>query len=68
MYVEFSSLLAKDKQKKGKFSFQVEVGDTLGNMTMHQVVTDSRKVSHLCMIAYSLQFCAWHIQNTLQIW
>lgn len=42
MFVEFSSLLSKDKQKKGKFSLQVEDGDTPGNLTIHQVENDSK--------------------------
>uniref|UniRef100_A0A8W8NK91 Uncharacterized protein n=1 Tax=Magallana gigas TaxID=29159 RepID=A0A8W8NK91_MAGGI len=39
---ECSSLLSKDKQKKGKFSIQVEEGDSPGKLTIHQVENDSQ--------------------------
>uniref|UniRef100_A0A8W8NT31 Uncharacterized protein n=1 Tax=Magallana gigas TaxID=29159 RepID=A0A8W8NT31_MAGGI len=41
-YIEFSSLLLKDKQKKGKFSIQVEDGDSPGKLAIHQVENDSQ--------------------------
>ncbi|XP_061165169.1 uncharacterized protein LOC133174133 [Saccostrea echinata] len=40
-YVDFIKLLSKDKQKKGKFSLQVEDGDSPGKLTIHQVENDS---------------------------
>lgn len=39
-YVDFVKLLSKDKQKNGKFSLQVEDGDSLGKLTIHQVDND----------------------------
>lgn len=41
-YIEFASLLSKDKQKKGKLSIQVEDGDSPGKLTIHQVENDSQ--------------------------
>lgn len=41
-YIEFSSLLSKDKRRKGKFSLQVEDGDSPGQLTIHQVENDSQ--------------------------
>lgn len=40
--IEFKSLLSKEKQKKGKFSLQVEEGDDVGKITIYQLDTESQ--------------------------
>lgn len=41
-FIEFKSLLSKEKQKKGKFSLQVEEGDDVGKITIHQLDNESQ--------------------------
>ncbi|XP_061178895.1 uncharacterized protein LOC133187509 isoform X1 [Saccostrea echinata] len=45
--IDFVKLLSKEKQKKGKFSLQVENSDTQGKLTIHQVENDAENKSNV---------------------
>lgn len=59
-YVEFSKLLSKDKQKKGKFSLKVEDGDSPGKLTIHQVENDTQNEVNFSSI-HDWLLTAWNL-------